>query len=764
MKNRFIETAVRIAVVPGLLWLVPVWSNPLHVDMTGGSGTVTFTLTNTGDQTLTILRWDTPLEAVLSSDVFVIGGGDVDYTGRHIKRATPLARDFLDLAPGQAVRASLALNRFYDIIDHARYEVSFNGAVSYTAAVSKHLDHRQRLAAMQSAWMSTGSVWVDLAPAPPTASALPAGYRFCSVDQQAQIGVALDASESLTVTARDALRNLSEAERSSSPRYHHWFGAYTASRYSAVEEGISNAADVMANQVINFNCDCDEGAFAYVFPNDPFNIYLCRAFWSASVTGTDSQAGTILHELSHFPEIKGTDDHAYGQSAAVALARTDPDRAINNADSFEYFVENTPDLPMQGDVESGGVQTIAYRTLVPGTSASGSVLVDESMYYQANAVSEVNLVTHSGDADLFVFQDAQRLNALCRSRSVDAFDSCNLGAEQSVYIRVDGYQTSTYAISVTGTPVSTPGPDDESGGGADNGNGQADNTNDESDLSDEGSESGSADNGATDTTTEVADAGGAGSESGGVDNGVTESGAGESDADSETGGLDNGATDSTTEASGGGDEGSGADDSTVVAPGDGTVEGEGSDAEGGSADADEAGSGDGEGSASVEPADGSASAESGESSGDAADETDAESSAETDDVAGGSANGSDAGGSGESAGVTDAGVAEEVADGDSTAMIDGGNEADGSDGGAGGNMVDGETDGTTNGTGDEADVADGEESAPGSNDEAIDVVDDDLDVNGQGGSGGGVAALGLPLLLIAVTRRAHRKHLHAIRD
>jgi peptidyl-Lys metalloendopeptidase len=60
------------------------------------------------------------------------------------------------------------------------------------------------------------------------------------------------------------------------------------------------------------------------------------------MTGTDSKGGTLVHEMSHFTVVAGTDDWAYGQAAAGALAGSNPDRAIDNADSHEYFGENTP--------------------------------------------------------------------------------------------------------------------------------------------------------------------------------------------------------------------------------------------------------------------------------------------------------------------------------------------------------------------------------------------------------------------------------------
>jgi hypothetical protein len=80
----------------------------------------------------------------------------------------------------------------------------------------------------------------------------------------------------------------------------------------------------------------------YVFANQPYRVYLCNAFWAAPNTGTDSRAGTIVHELSHFTVLGGTSDFAYGQTAARRLAQQQPNRAVQNADSHEYFAENTP--------------------------------------------------------------------------------------------------------------------------------------------------------------------------------------------------------------------------------------------------------------------------------------------------------------------------------------------------------------------------------------------------------------------------------------
>ena len=57
-----------------------------------------------------------------------------------------------------------------------------------------------------------------------------------------------------------------------------------------------------------------------------------------------TQGGTLVHESSHFIQNAGTDDHVYGQDDCKSLAQNDPDTAVDNADSHEYFAENDPAL------------------------------------------------------------------------------------------------------------------------------------------------------------------------------------------------------------------------------------------------------------------------------------------------------------------------------------------------------------------------------------------------------------------------------------
>lgn len=80
--------------------------------------------------------------------------------------------------------------------------------------------------------------------------------------------------------------------------------------------------------------------FAYVYPDDPRrHVFVGDLFWSTDASPPDSQAGVILHELSHFRDVAGTADHVYGTDGAEHLSAVNPSLALENADNIEYYFE-----------------------------------------------------------------------------------------------------------------------------------------------------------------------------------------------------------------------------------------------------------------------------------------------------------------------------------------------------------------------------------------------------------------------------------------
>ncbi|HEY0782087.1 MAG TPA: M35 family metallo-endopeptidase [Thermoanaerobaculia bacterium] len=324
--------------------------------------TLRFTLTNPTAETLQVLKWHTPLEG-FKSDLLRVerDGRRVRYIGPLLKRGQPRPQDYVTLAAGQSVKAELDLAKGYDLSAPGHYTVQLDTQLlDARPGAQPPRDNRQ----LQARPLRSAPAAVDLAQGrgnPPPAAAAPAAppvkpksgkvqakqanYQNCSDSQKPDLDDALNKAAQIAAGADLALAVTPDAKRSAAPRYKTWFGAYTTSRYSLVQTQFDKIQDALANQQITFDCDCsdgDSGTWAYVFPNQPYVIHLCPMFWASALEGTDSRSGTLVHESSHFYVVASTNDHQYGQSACKTLASTDPDSAIDNADSHEYFAENNP--------------------------------------------------------------------------------------------------------------------------------------------------------------------------------------------------------------------------------------------------------------------------------------------------------------------------------------------------------------------------------------------------------------------------------------
>ena len=70
-------------------------------------------------------------------------------------------------------------------------------------------------------------------------------------------------------------------------------------------------------------------------------IHICPLYFNKDGAGRNSRPGILIHELSHTAGC--TLDHAYGEEACKELAQNKPVDATENADSFEFYAEDTAD-------------------------------------------------------------------------------------------------------------------------------------------------------------------------------------------------------------------------------------------------------------------------------------------------------------------------------------------------------------------------------------------------------------------------------------
>jgi peptidyl-Lys metalloendopeptidase len=296
---------------------------------------VTVTLTNRGAHAVRLLRWFVPGDELQEANFVVTrDGAEVDFIGPHYKRPAPTEADYVRLAPGQSLSRTVSLVGLYDLSRSGTYAVRYEVHRSHFAS-----DAEGALASSAVTAQVEGRAF-EVARSP-VGEVTAQGISYasnCSDSRRTTLSSAFSYAKSYATNSLNYLNGTP----GSKPRYVTWFGAYSYSNWSTARSHFSNIKYGFDNQNIVMDCGCTSGAYAYVYANSPYRIYLCSAFWSAPMTGTDSKAGTLVHEMSHFSVVAGTDDWVYGQSGARNLASTNPARALDNADNHEYFAENTP--------------------------------------------------------------------------------------------------------------------------------------------------------------------------------------------------------------------------------------------------------------------------------------------------------------------------------------------------------------------------------------------------------------------------------------
>lgn len=301
---------------------------------------VNVSVTNVSRAPITLLRWELPTERPEASLFRITRDGQpVAYTGPRIKRAAPAAEDYVRIESGATLNYAVELTAAYDLSRNGSYAIEYisKGARDTSAASLRS----QPLYFWLEARSGRG--------APPVAAVDPgtqnlASITFtgnCSASRQTDLINAVAAA----TTYSDNAVNYFSSSRWATQRFVKWFGPGSRASWATARRNFVAIQDAFVTKPLTLDCSCTQSYYAYVFPSQPYKIYLCNAFWAAPMLGTDSKAGTLIHEMSHFDVVAGTDDWAYGQAAAAALAISNPAQALNNADSHEYFAENTPVLP-----------------------------------------------------------------------------------------------------------------------------------------------------------------------------------------------------------------------------------------------------------------------------------------------------------------------------------------------------------------------------------------------------------------------------------
>lgn len=313
------------------------------------------TITNTDSRDYHLLARHTPLEG-LKDDIFSVSknGQKISYDSIMMKRGLPSVEEYVLIKAKSSLLSSVDLSEAY----------SFGSAGVYTVQLETGLQFRQdrlatqhvlsnavefSLAESQNQPKMTHGAIARLNVLTLTDSLVGGSPKAPKLAGKYGPGQANDTTKAYTLAYAAVTKSI--ASTTGNPTlYKKWFGTPYNAKVRENYKTMNSSMESKQFTLFSFPSpkdtpsrdECEKGVFAFTYQGYQ-TIYLCESYFAASLTGTDSKMGTIVHEMSH--AVAMTDDvrlngiSVYGQSGCLNLASKYPTLAANNADNYEYFSE-----------------------------------------------------------------------------------------------------------------------------------------------------------------------------------------------------------------------------------------------------------------------------------------------------------------------------------------------------------------------------------------------------------------------------------------
>ncbi|KAF9467512.1 hypothetical protein BDZ94DRAFT_1248275 [Collybia nuda] len=176
--------------------------------------------------------------------------------------------------------------------------------------------------------------------APPINSRAPqATFIGCTIQQQRIITTAVEESRSLIIPAHQFA---AVPGNFNSRRFRTWFGAFNITREITVLHNLERMAAANFNTWVHTCGICTSTTQGADFDRTRYGqLSYCPFFWNE---GPISRINVLVSRLVQFDSIAGVGNFVTGAQASRDLAISNPNRAIDNAYSYVYFVRNNPPL------------------------------------------------------------------------------------------------------------------------------------------------------------------------------------------------------------------------------------------------------------------------------------------------------------------------------------------------------------------------------------------------------------------------------------
>ena len=314
-----------------------------------------FTFTNKDDDIYYLLKRNTPLEGLVSPFITVSHDGvPLKYEGIIVNYA-PLSRDeFVPLKPGDSVTATVEITDVYAFTSDGLYAISYINPLQIMTQDEMKLQSFEAVATRKIEVRKT--VFINMEDthllSRPVAEEQPKGetvyIESCSTATLTNGGT--DAQKAVVIEVHGKLCNQfgkAKAAVKNDAVYVTWFGVYTTTRSNKVKDILQECKTGITNNTVTYNMFgslCQPYYNAYRDKRDRIpKIYLCPRWHNVLADkfcrksdGEASKESVLAHEWTHV--FGNTKDYGtYGAGPSKEMARNDPDKAVNHADSYEYY-------------------------------------------------------------------------------------------------------------------------------------------------------------------------------------------------------------------------------------------------------------------------------------------------------------------------------------------------------------------------------------------------------------------------------------------
>ena len=305
-----------------------------------------FQFTNIADEDLYLLKRNTPLEGFFSPFLNLsTEGRPVQYEGIYASRIAPTKDEFVLLKAGESIAASVQITDVFNIDTDGLYTLQYSKPLQYLSvdemSIMSNGEVRES-AVHESIYIYLENTHLLLKPTKPEETDKVdytvhlqdcASASFKGGDKKN--GETLKAHKSLCAGTDKAKGNVSDTAE-----YKTWFGTYTAARAEKVKTVYQKMKDGISGKTVTYynnGPQCKSNWYAYTYHGST-TVYLCPVFYGFKIPcigNMYTKESSLAHEWSHAFGL--TEDYAYHVGGCQSLAKSDPDKAVVNADSIRFF-------------------------------------------------------------------------------------------------------------------------------------------------------------------------------------------------------------------------------------------------------------------------------------------------------------------------------------------------------------------------------------------------------------------------------------------